>query len=288
MEQIGLRAYGKINLGLDITGRRDDGYHLVKMVLQTVNIYDDVPARKTGGGITVKTTLPFIPNDERNLAYKAAEIILKEFDIKGGVRIDIKKNIPVGGGMAGGSADAAAIIQAMDALYGLGMSKEQMDEIALRLGTDVPFCLRKGTYFAEGIGERLTELEPMPDMSVLICSPHFPVSTKWAYESYDGMLSQEHPDINSLVCAIENADREKIFENMGNALEKVVGREYPEILQIKRDMERFGAVKALMSGSGSSVFGLFEEEAAAREASGRLNMKDNKKTFYITNFIKGE
>lgn len=288
MEQIGLRAYGKINIGLDITGKREDGYHLLKMILQTVNIYDDVLARKTREGIVVKTTLPFIPNDERNLAYKAADLIIKEFNIKGGVRIDIKKTIPVGGGLAGGSADAAAIIQAMDALYGLGMSTEKMDEIALKLGSDVPFCLRKGTYFAEGIGEQLTELSPMPDMTVLICTPNFPVSTKWAYDAYDGMFSQNHPDINSLVCAIENGDSDKIFGYMGNVLEKVVGREYPEILHLKNDMERFGAVKAMMSGSGSSVFGLFDNEAVARAAYNRLNIRESKRTLFLTNFIKGE
>ena len=178
MEQIHLKAFGKINIGLDVTGRRDDGYHLVRMIMQTVDLYDEVSLKKQDAGISVKTNKPFIPNDERNLAYKAARVLMDAYNIREGVRIDIGKRIPVAAGMAGGSTDAAAVLKGMNALFSLNIDEETIDAFAVKLGADVPFCLRKGTYLAEGIGEELTKLPDIPPCFCLLVNPGFGVSTK--------------------------------------------------------------------------------------------------------------
>ena len=178
MDQIHLKAFGKINIGLDVTGIREDGYHLVKMIMQTVPLHDEVAVRKTDSEIRVKTNRPFLPNDERNLAFKAAKLVKETYGIAEGVRIDIGKHIPVAAGMAGGSTDAAAVLKAMNTLFDLKLDAEAMDKLAVKLGADVPFCLREGTYLAEGIGEELTKLPDMPPCFCLLVNPGFGVSTK--------------------------------------------------------------------------------------------------------------
>lgn len=260
MDQIRLKANGKINIGLDVTGKRPDGYHLVKMILQTVDLYDDVLVRKIQEGIQVKTNKPFIPCDERNLAYKAAKAVIDYCGIKEGVRIDIGKRIPVAAGMAGGSTDAAAVLKAMDKIFELGLSAEVMDELAVKLGADVPFCLRRGTYLAEGIGEELTKLPDMPHCFCLLVNPGFGVSTKQAYDRIDEIEDLKHPDIERIISGLGRKDKWEVADAMGNVLEQAVIPEHPEIGKIKEKMKSLGAIGTMMSGSGPTVFGLFETE----------------------------
>lgn len=273
MDQVVLNAYGKVNLGLDVTGRRPDGYHLVRMIMQTVDVYDVITVSKNReGAILLTCDEPEIPTDERNLAYKAASLICGKYGLAPSVSIDIRKRIPAAAGMAGGSADGAAVITAMDRLFELHMTEEEMDETALKLGADVPFCLRRGTYLAEGIGEKLTKLPDLAPCSMIIIKPGFGVSTPWAYQALDKYLeeaaSQEgiHPDIDQLMAALERQDISGISANMGNILELVVARRYPEISEIKEKLYKLGALKALMSGSGPTVFGIFTDRNAADNA----------------------
>lgn len=260
MEQACTKAYGKVNIGLDVTGRRDDGYHLVKMILQTVDIYDEVSVRKQEEGITVQTNKPFLPTDERNLAYKAAKLLKEEYNIPEGVRIDIGKNIPVAAGMAGGSTDAAAVLKLMNQLFELNLEEDEMDRLAVKLGADVPFCLRKGTYLAEGIGEELTKLPDMPPCYLAIINPHFGISTKWSYEQLDKEADIKHPDIDGIIRAMGIHDLESVSLGMGNVLEKAALEKYPQIQDIKNKLKSAGALGTLMSGSGPTVFGIFADE----------------------------
>lgn len=266
MDQIRLKANGKINIGLDVTGKRADGYHLVKMILQTVDLYDDVLVRKIPEGIQVKTNKPFIPCDERNLAYKAAKAVIEYCGIKEGVRIDIGKRIPVAAGMAGGSTDAAAVLKAMDKMFELGLSMEVLDELAVKLGADVPFCMRRGTYLAEGIGEELTKLPDMPHCYCLLVNPGFGVSTKQAYERIDEIEDLKHPDIERIISGLGRKDKWEVADAMGNVLEQAVIPEHPEIGMIKEKMKSLGAIGTMMSGSGPTVFGLFDTEAQQDKA----------------------
>ena len=260
MNQIRLKAHGKINIALDVTGKRPDGYHLVKMILQTVDLHDDILVRRQEEGIVIKTNKPFFPCDERNLAYKAAKAVMDAYDLSGGVRIDIGKRIPVAAGMAGGSADAAAVLKAMNAIYDLHMSREEMDRIAVKLGADVPFCLRRGTYLAEGIGEELVKVPDMPHCYCLLVNPGFGVSTKLAYEKIDKIPELKHPDIDSIINRLGRKDLQGIASYMGNVLEQAVIPDYPEIQQIKDRLKDSGATGAMMSGSGPTVFGLFDDK----------------------------
>ena len=266
MDQIRLKAYGKINIGLDVTGRREDGYHLVKMILQTVDLYDEVVVRKQPEGILVKTNKPYLPCDERNLAYKAAKMLIDRFGLTEGVRIDIGKNIPTSAGMAGGSTDAAAVLKAVNKLFDLQIDDRTMDEIAVKLGADVPFCLRRGTYLAEGIGEELTRLPDMPECWCLLINPGFGVSTKMAYDRVDALSDPQHPDIDSVIRALGRKDAQDVALNMGNLLEQAVIPVHPEIQEIKDRLKANGAMGAMMSGSGSTVFGLFDNENIMEQA----------------------
>ncbi|MCQ2530482.1 MAG: 4-(cytidine 5'-diphospho)-2-C-methyl-D-erythritol kinase [Lachnospiraceae bacterium] len=260
MDQACTKAYGKVNIGLDVTGRRDDGYHLVKMILQTVDLYDEICVRKQEEGITVQTNKPFLPTDERNLAYKAAKMLMDAYDIPGGVRIDIGKNIPIAAGMAGGSTDAAAVLKLMNEIFELEIDSEEMDRLAVKLGADVPFCLRKGTYLAEGIGEELTKLPDMPHCYLAIINPHFGISTKWSYEQLDKTPDIKHPDIDQIISAMGAQDLERVSLEMGNVLERAALGKYPQIQEIKDKLKSAGALGTLMSGSGPTVFGIFAEE----------------------------
>ena len=288
MERINLRAYGKINIGLDITGKREDGYHLLKTVMQTVNIYDEITVSKRKKGIMLNIDTPFLPGDDRNLAFKAAKSISTRYPQVKGVLIEIKKKIPIGGGMAGGSTDAAGVIMAIDRLFSLNMSWEEKDEIAVSIGADVPFCLRRGTWLAEGIGEKLTQLKAFPDMDVVICAPALSVSTPWAYQTYDTQEKQYHPDIDQLVEGIAQGNVEMIRHGMGKSLSSVVEGKYSQIGAARRFLEDAGAEKALMSGSGATVFGLFETREKAERACQELKNKMADTEVYLTKLIKGD
>lgn len=254
------KAYGKINLALDITGRREDGYHLVRMILQTVDLYDLVTVeQQEEEGIVLTCDDPRIPTDEKNLAYKAALLMIGAFDLHAGLKIHIEKKIPMQGGMGGGSTDAAAVILAINELFDLHAEPAMLDKIAVRLGADVPFCLRKGTYLAEGIGEKLTALPDAPHGYLMLIVPSFGISTAWAYAKADEKEDLIHPDISDMVAAIEKQDLAQMARGMGNILEQVAVSEYPEIQEVKEKMMRHGALGAMMTGSGSVIFGIFDD-----------------------------
>ncbi len=269
IKHLGLKAYGKVNLGLDVVRRREDGYHEVRMIMQTVGIYDRIDlTRRERPGIGIETNLYYLPDNENNLAYKAARLLMDEFDVKEGVNIRIKKFIPVAAGMAGGSSDAAAVLFGVNKMFSLGLSMEELMKRGVRLGADVPYCLMRGTALSEGIGEILTPLNPVPQCQVLIAKPAVSVSTKFVYENLhvNQLPKTAHPDIDCLMRAIENRDLRALAENMGNILETVTIPAHPVIQDIKDKMMSMGAVGAMMSGSGPTVFGLFMSPSKAEEA----------------------
>ncbi len=283
MNQIELRALAKINLGLDVLGRRENGYHDVRMVMQSVYLYDDVKIEKTEApDITVSSNLNFLPTGTDNIAYKAAELLKNEFQIKDGVKIVLKKHIPVAAGLAGGSSNAAAVLFGMNRLFRLGLSQEELKERGVKLGADVPYCIMRGTVLAEGIGEILKPLPQMPKCSVLIAKPPVSVSTKAVYEALDAKAITSHPDIDGILEGLERGSLKQVAASMGNVLEDVTIPMHPVIREIKQEMMAAGALNAMMSGSGPTVFGLFESRADARKAQRQIREKSLARQVYVT------
>ena len=274
------KAYAKINLGLDVIRRREDGYHEVKMIMQTVSLYDVLTFAKTGTGIMVTTDKDELPGDENNLVYKAAKLLRETYRIREGIRIDLRKNIPMAAGMAGGSTDAAAVFHGMNELFGLGMSEGEMCGMAVQIGADVPYCIQGGTALAEGIGEALTKLPDMPGCSLLIAKPDIDVSTKYVYENLHANELCCHPDIDGMRKAVEKGDLAGITNRMENVLETVTIERYPVIREIKDFMKGNGAWNALMSGSGPTVFGVFESEGKAEAARKLLEKEELAKQLF--------
>lgn len=269
MDKIQLKALAKINLGLDVLRRREDGYHEVKMIMQTIGLHDDLEIRKTKTpGIQVKTNLYYLPTNENNLVYKAAKLLMDEFQIQDGVSIQLKKRIPVAAGMAGGSSDGAAVLWGINQMYGLGLSMQALMERGVRLGADVPYCIQRGTALAEGIGEKLSVLPPMPKCTILIAKPGISVSTKFVYENLhaNDLKPEQHPDVDSMIEAMRQKDLGLLCSRMGNVLESVTIPAYPVINEIKRTMMDNGAIGSMMSGSGPTVFGIFDSPVAAKQA----------------------
>lgn len=269
MDKIQLKALAKINLGLDVLRRREDGYHEVKMIMQTIGLHDDLEIRKTKTpGIQVKTNLYYLPTNENNLVYKAAKLLMDEFQIQDGVSIRLKKRIPVAAGMAGGSSDGAAVLWGINQMYGLGLSMQALMERGVRLGADVPYCIQRGTALAEGIGEKLSVLPPMPKCTILIAKPGISVSTKFVYENLhaNDLKPEQHPDVDSMIEAMRQKDLGLLCSRMGNVLETVTIPAYPVINEIKRTMMDNGAIGSMMSGSGPTVFGIFDSPVAAKQA----------------------
>lgn len=290
IKHLSLKAYGKINLGLDVLRRREDNYHEVRMIMQTVGIYDriDVIYREEPG-ITVETNLHYLPCNENNLVYKAARLLMDEFGIEQGVHINLRKFIPVAAGMAGGSSDAAAVLFGVNKMFNLGLTTEQLMERGVKIGADVPYCVMRGTALSEGIGEVLTPLPPVPQCQVLIAKPGISVSTRFVYENlHVGELKKEqHPDIDGMIEAIRKRDLYGIAERFGNVLETVTIPAYPVIQEIKDAMIKYGAIGSLMSGSGPTVFGLFTNPKAAADAYEELRYgKESEivKQVYLTSF----
>lgn len=280
-----LIAYAKINLGLDITGKREDGYHDLKTIMQQIDLYDTIrlyaEAESGGSGekgqILISCSDSLVPSDERNLAYKAARFLFDEFEITDSLLIEIDKAIPVSAGLAGGSTDAAAVLMGVNDHFGLGLSREELISRGVKLGADVPFCIMGGTAYAGGVGEELVPLGAMDDYIVLVAVPDTRVSTKWAYNAYDEMAANgniRHPDIDQMRAAIEMEDFGCIPEFLGNVLEYATIPEYPIISKVKNTMMQNGAAGALMSGSGPSVYGLFMDEDKAAKAYDVLDMFD--------------
>ncbi len=284
MDSIDVKALAKINIGLDVTGIREDGYHEVRMIMQTVNLFDKLTISKTDdGSISMKTNLRFLPLDDDNLCIKAAKLLINEFDIKQGVEINLEKHIPVAAGMAGGSTDGAAVLFAVNKLFNLGLSRKDLMERGVKLGADVPYCVMRGTALAEGIGEVLSPLPPMIKCPVLIAKPGISVSTKQVYEALDSRFDTvTHPDIDQLITDIKSKDLHALCSHMGNVLEEVTIPMHPIISDIKQNMLDNGAVGAMMSGSGPTVFGFFEDNKTARKAKEALTASGMVKQLYLT------
>lgn len=290
IKHLGLKAYGKINLGLDVLRKREDGYHEVRMIMQTVGIFDRIDLIRTAEpGIQVETNLYYLPTNENNLVYKAAKLLMDEFQITEGVQIRLRKFIPVAAGMAGGSSDAAAVLFGVNKMFRLGLNTAQLMERGVKIGADVPYCILRGTALSEGIGEILTPLPPVPQCQVLIAKPSISVSTKFVYDNLhaNALKPDQHPDIDGTLQAIRDQDIYGIAGRLGNVLETVTIKEYPIIQQIKDTMLESGAIGALMSGSGPTVFGLFTNPKAAQTAYEEMRFgafSHLAKQVYITNF----
>lgn len=283
MDRIELKALGKINLGLDVLGRRENGYHDVRMVMQTLYLYDNVTLiKKEEPGIEIESNLYFLPKDCGNIAWKAANLLMEEFNIPGGIKIILNKYIPVAAGMAGGSSNAAAVLYGMNKMYKLGLSQQELMDRGVKLGADVPYCIMRGTVLAEGIGEILSPLPPMPKCQILIAKPPVSVSTKAIYEAIDSKEIEDHPDIDGIIEGLKEHDLDKIAASMGNVLEKVTVDMHPEIAQIKECMLENGALGAMMSGSGPTVFGIFRSRRTAQEAYEKVKAQGIAKQVYVT------
>ncbi len=283
MNSIRLKARAKINLGLDIIGVRGDGYHEVRMVMQTIGLYDDIYIEKTREQtVELMTNLSFLPTNENNLMVKAAQLLMEEFDITSGIRMRLNKFIPVAAGLAGGSSDAAAVLFGMNRMFDLGLSMRELMKRGVKIGADVPYCIMRGTALAEGIGEKLTKLPAMPRCSVLVAKPAINVSTRMVYEAFDKTEITEHPDIDGILAALERGQLCDVAAHMGNILEQVTIPMYPVIASIRHDMLEHGAIQAMMSGSGPTVFGLFHEEKDAKHCLELLKAKGEARQVYTT------
>lgn len=282
MEQYDIKAYAKINLGLDVVQELPNGYHEVRMIMQTVGIYDELTLEKTDAGIYLTTDSGELPTDENNLIYRAARLMQQTYQIEDGVRIHLRKTIPVAAGMAGGSTDAAATMKGMNNLFGLGLSVPELMELSVRIGADVPYCILGGTALAEGIGEKLTSLPAAPSCHVLIAKPDISVSTKYVYEHLDSSGVQHHPDIDGMVSAICAGSLPGILERLENVLEAVTIPLHPVIADLKRRMLELGAAGSLMSGSGPTVFGIFTDSKKAAYAYEQLLSENIAKQIFLT------
>lgn len=279
-----IKAYAKINISLDIVGKREtDGYHLLRMIMQNIDLYDEISIEKQNEGITLSCNKNYVPTDSRNLAYKAAMLFKERYDIKEGVHIDILKNIPVSAGLAGGSTDGAAVLKVMNKLFGVNASDEELMEIGLKLGADIPYCIKGGTALCEGIGEEITYLKPFRDKILVLVKPGFGVSTKEVYKAFDIDKVRIHPKTESLIEAMENNDLYYVANNMKNLLENVTLRKHNVLIRIKEEMNRYGAVGSMMSGSGPSVFAFFDDMLKAQRCYEK--MKENHREVFLTRTI---
>ena len=284
MDEYLIKAYAKINLGLDVIGKLENGYHEVKMVMQTVGIFDELLLEKTDTGILVTTDSESLTSGEDNLVWKAAKLMKEYYGISQGLRIHLKKKIPIAAGMAGGSTDAAAVMKGINRMFDLGCTLKELMELGVAIGADVPYCVMGGTALAEGIGERLTALPPAPECYVLVAKPDISVSTKYVYEHLDLEKIQSHPDIDGMVEAIEEGSLQGILDRMENVLEQVTVPAYPVIGEIKSRMKYLGAVNSLMSGSGPTVFGIFTDEERAKRAGEQIQRRQLAEQVFVTEF----
>ncbi len=281
------KAYAKVNLGLDVIRRREDGYHEVRMIMQTVDICDVLTfTRQERPGIVVTTDKEELPGDESNLIYKAARLVTETCSVREGIKIELQKRIPMAAGMAGGSTDAAAVFHGMNEMFGLGMDEDEMCALGVKIGADIPYCVRGGTALAEGIGEILTKLPDAPACVVLVAKPDIDVSTKYVYENLHAESLEYHPDIDGMRAAIEEGDLRGMAERMGNVLETVTVNAYPVIREIKEVMKKSGAWNALMSGSGPTVFGIFGEEEKARKAYNEIAQANLAGQLFLTGWAE--
>lgn len=283
MEQINLKARAKINITIDVLNKREDNYHNIEMIMQTVNLYDKIHIKKNNTkDIILRTNLKWLPTDGRNLVYKAAKVIMDKYSINKGVEIKLDKTIPVCAGLAGGSTDAAATLVGMNRLFDLKINKEELKNIGQTLGADVPYCIMRGTALAQGIGEKLTRLPNMPKCYVVLVKPNVKVQTPWVYQNLNLKNIEKHPDTKEVINSLKEKDIRKIADGMCNVLELVTENKYPIISELKNFMINNGALNAMMSGSGPTVFGLFEDYEKAKIAEERLRVKYNIKSIFLT------
>ena len=277
-----LKAYAKVNLGIDVIGKRPDGYHEVRMIMQTVKLYDRITMEKNdSGNIILSTHLPYLPVNEKNLVYRAIDMIRNAYGITDGVTASIVKRIPVAAGMAGGSSDAAAAFVGMNQLFHLGITQQELMDYGVKLGADIPYCIMRGTALSEGIGEILTPLPPIPNCWFLIVKPTFSMSTKFVYENLHLDEIAVHPDIDGMKEALYQRDLIGVTDRMENVLEQVTKKHYPAIGEIKDIMRKEGALNALMSGSGSTVFGIFKSKETAEKAAAACHEHPSVKQTHI-------
>lgn len=270
-----IKAYAKVNISLDIVGKREDGYHILEMIMQTIDLYDEINIEKQKKDITIKCNKPYVPTDERNLAYRAAKLFMEKYDIDSGVNINIKKNIPVSAGLAGGSTDGAAVLKLMNRLFEVNASDEELMEIGLKLGADVPYCIKGGTALCKGIGEEVTKLKDFKDKILVLVKPPFGVSTKSVYQEFDLGKVRSHPNTETLIKAIESNDLKLVSNNMKNLLENVTLRKHKVLINIKEEMKNTGAIAAMMSGSGPTVFAFFDDMLKAQKCFEKMKLKYN-------------
>ncbi|MCX7712011.1 MAG: 4-(cytidine 5'-diphospho)-2-C-methyl-D-erythritol kinase [Clostridia bacterium] len=274
MNSLELKARAKINLSLDVLRKRPDGYHDLRMIMQTIELHDKVGLEVIEAGIEIRCDHPSIPLGNSNIAYKAAELLINEYKISKGVRIRIEKNIPVAAGLAGGSTDAAAVLKGMNRIFSLGLSRTELMALGKKIGADVPYCIRGGTMLAEGIGEVLTELPAFRGVSIVLIKPRIDVSTAWVYKSLNFDNIDTRPNTSLLMDAIRENKPDILAQNMANVLETVTIKEYGIINIIKEKLMDLGAMGSMMSGSGPTVFGIFRDEQAAQKAFSALDKKD--------------
>ena len=279
-----VEANAKINLTLDILGKRPDGFHEVAMVMQSIGLHDTLTMEKTDGEIDLSINVPWLKADEKNLAWRAAELVRQEYGLKGGVRMELTKRIPIAAGLAGGSADAAAVLKGMNELYNLQMSEARLCELGARLGSDIPFCLMGGTMLATGRGEVLTRLADMPETWVVLAKPRISVSTAWAYQNYDEQGAEKHPDNEAIRKAIARGNRKAVAGLLCNVLESVTIKKYDVIADYKQMMLDKGAMASMMSGSGPTVFGLARNREQAEAIANVLRQNTNADVFVTRTF----
>ena len=285
MDNIKLKARAKINLSLDVLGRRENGYHDVAMIMQQIDLYDTVSLQKTENGVVLETDCYYLPVDRKNIAYLAAERMIEQYNISGGVRIKLEKTIPVAAGLAGGSTDAAAVIKGMNQLFNLNLSLDEMMEIGVKIGADVPFCIIGGAAFAEGIGERLRPINGLENAWIVLAKPSVSVSTKDVYGGLKVNDLEEHPNNAQLIKWLEEGKAREVSQNMVNVLETVTLDMHPSIKDIKDKLKLYGATGVLMSGSGPTVFGIFFDYKKASKAV--KNMKKYYKQSYLVRTYNG-
>jgi len=278
-----VKAYGKINISLDVVGKREDGYHLLKMIMQNVDLYDSLSFQKCNKGINISCNKPYIPTDEKNLVYKATQLFMDTYDIHEGINIYLKKNIPVAAGMAGGSADAAAVFKALTKIFNIDVDDDELMKLGVRIGADVPYCIIGGTALCEGIGEIITPLTPFKNQILVLVKPNFGVSTKEVFKNLDVSKIFKHPDTGAIIKAMEEDKLEDVCNGMRNLLENVTLRKYPVLKRIKEDMIKMGAMGAMMSGSGPTIFAFFDDMLKAQRCYDKFKIQY--KEVYLTRTI---
>lgn len=287
MEKLTINTRAKINLTLDIINKREDGYHNLNMIMQSIDLFDTIHFQKIDEGITLSCNHKYMPTDNNNIIYRAASLLKEKYDVSQGVKIELIKKIPIQAGLGGGSSNAAGTLRALNELWELSIDDKELLELSCELGADVPFCIMEGTALAEGIGEILTPVRDLPRFYVLLVKPPVGISTPWAYSKININDIKIRPDSKRMIEAINTGDRNGILKNIGNVFEKFIFPHYPELNEIKREMAEVGALAQLMSGSGPTIFGLYQDENTAREAK-KVFQARYKDVFLVRTYNKCE